>query len=40
MAAIRRHRRATCWRHQVKGLTMMINSIFNGGRMGEVWLDR
>jgi peptide/nickel transport system substrate-binding protein len=33
-------RRATCWRPQVKGFTIMINSIFNGGRMEDVWLDR
>ena len=26
-------RRATCWRPQVKGLTIMVNSIFNRGRM-------
>jgi hypothetical protein len=24
----------------VKGLTMMVNSIYNGWRMEDVWLDR
>jgi len=24
----------------VKGLTIMVNSIFNGARMEDVWLDR
>ena len=33
-------RRATCWQPQVKGLTIMINSTFNGARMEDVWLDR
>ena len=33
-------RRATCWRPQVKGFTIMVNSIFNGARMEDVWLDR
>ena len=33
-------RRATCWQPQVKGLTIMVNSIFNGSRMEDVWLDR
>ena len=32
-------RRATCWRPQVKGLTLMVNSLFNGWRMEDVWLD-
>jgi peptide/nickel transport system substrate-binding protein len=32
--------RATCWQPQVKGLTLMVNSIFNGWRMEDVWLDR
>ena len=31
---------ATCWRPEVKGLNIMINSIFNGWRMEDVWLDR
>jgi peptide/nickel transport system substrate-binding protein len=33
-------RRATCWLPQVKGFTIMVNSIFNGARMEDVWLDR
>jgi hypothetical protein len=33
-------RGATCWHPRVKGLTVMVNSIFNGWRMEDVWLDR
>ena len=33
-------RRATCWRPQVKGLTIAVNSIFNNARMEDVWLDK
>ena len=33
-------RRATCWQPQVKGFTIMVNSIFNGARMEDVWLDQ
>jgi peptide/nickel transport system substrate-binding protein len=33
-------RRATCWQPHVKGLTIMVNSIFNGWRMEDVWLDK
>jgi peptide/nickel transport system substrate-binding protein len=33
-------RRATCWQPHVKGLTLMVNSLFNGWRMEDVWLDR
>jgi peptide/nickel transport system substrate-binding protein len=32
-------RRATCRQPGVKGLTIMVNSIFNGWRMEDVWLD-
>jgi len=32
-------RRATCRLPQVKGFTAMVNSIFNGARMEDVWLD-
>ena len=32
-------RRATCWQPHVKGLTFMVNSLFNGWRMEDVWLD-
>jgi peptide/nickel transport system substrate-binding protein len=31
---------ASCWQPYVKGLTLMVNSIFNGHRMEDVWLDR
>jgi peptide/nickel transport system substrate-binding protein len=33
------NRRATCWNPQVKGLTLMVNSLFNGWRMEDIWLD-
>jgi peptide/nickel transport system substrate-binding protein len=33
-------RRATCWQPYVKGLTIMVNSISNGARMEDVWLDK
>jgi peptide/nickel transport system substrate-binding protein len=33
-------RGATCWQPQVKGLTMMVNSISNGWRFEDVWLDK
>ena len=32
-------RYGTCWQPQVKELTIMINSLFNGWRMEDVWLD-
>ena len=31
---------ATCWRPELKGLTTMVNSIYNGWRMEDMWLDR
>src|SRR6516225_1200712 len=31
---------ASCWEPWVKGLTLMTNSIFNGWRMEDVWLDK
>jgi len=31
---------ATCWRPELKGLTTMVNSIYNGWRMEDVRLDR
>jgi peptide/nickel transport system substrate-binding protein len=31
---------ATCMQPQVKGLTIMVNSQYNGWRMEDVWLDR
>ena len=33
-------RGATCWRPEVKNMTMMVNSIYNGWRMEDVWLQR
>jgi peptide/nickel transport system substrate-binding protein len=33
-------RGATCWRPEVKNLTIMVNSIYNGWRLEDVWLDR
>jgi peptide/nickel transport system substrate-binding protein len=33
-------RTATCWRPYVKGLTIMSNSIYNGWRFEDVWLDK
>jgi peptide/nickel transport system substrate-binding protein len=33
-------RAATCMQPQVKGLTVMVNSQYNGWRMEDVWLDR
>jgi peptide/nickel transport system substrate-binding protein len=34
------NRFATCWHPQVKGLTIMVNSLFNGWRMEDVWLGK
>ena len=34
------NRGGTCWDPSVKGLTVMENSIYNGWRMEDVWLDR
>jgi peptide/nickel transport system substrate-binding protein len=33
-------RSATCWHPDVKGLTIMVNSLFNGWRFEDVWLAR
>ena len=33
-------RAATCWQPQLKGLTVMVNSQYNGWRMEDVWFDR
>ena len=33
-------RGATCWHPHVKGLTLMVNSIFNGSRFEDLWLDK
>jgi peptide/nickel transport system substrate-binding protein len=32
------NRFATCWQPRLKGLTIMVNSLFNGWRMEDVWL--
>ena len=32
-------RGATCWQPRVKGLTTMMNSIYNGYRYEDLWLD-
>jgi len=34
------NRFATCWQPQLKGLTIMVNSLFNGWRMEDVWLEK
>ena len=33
-------RGGTCWQPAVKGLTLMVNSIFNGNRREDIWLDK
>jgi peptide/nickel transport system substrate-binding protein len=33
-------RGGTCWQPYVKGLTIMVNSIFNGNRREDIWLDK
>jgi peptide/nickel transport system substrate-binding protein len=33
-------REATCWQPQLKGVTLMVNSQYNGWRMEDWWLDR
>lgn len=33
-------RAGTCWRPELKGITLMQNSTFNGWRMEDWWLDR
>src|SRR3954467_4847834 len=34
------YRLGTCWYPRVHGITVMVNSIFNGWRFEEAWLDR
>ena len=34
------NRSGTCWQPHVKGMTIMINSSYNGFRYEDVWLDR
>jgi len=33
-------RGATCWHPRVKGLTAMVNSMYNGWRMEDVWVQK
>ena len=33
-------RQATCWQPYVKGVSMMVNSSYNGYRYEDVWLDK
>ena len=33
-------RAATCWSPQLKGVTLMSNSQYNGWRMEDWWLDK
>ena len=33
-------RGATCWHPRVKGLTTMVNSMYNGWRLEDVWLEK
>jgi peptide/nickel transport system substrate-binding protein len=33
-------RAASCWLPRVNGLTIMVNSLFNGWRFEDVWLDK
>jgi hypothetical protein len=33
-------RAATCWQLQVKRLTIIVNRIYNGWRIEDVWLDK
>jgi peptide/nickel transport system substrate-binding protein len=33
-------RAGTCWQPQLKGITVMVNSQYNGWRMEDWWLDR
>jgi len=32
-------RQASCWQPRVKGMTLMVNSIYNGSRFEDLWLD-
>jgi peptide/nickel transport system substrate-binding protein len=33
-------RAAHCWRPELKGLTVMVNSIYNGNRFEDLWLEQ
>src|SRR5439155_8014832 len=37
---IMHNRAGTCWQPHVKGVILMVNSIFNSWRMEDVWLER
>ncbi len=37
---IQYNRGAVCWQPYVKGLTVMVDSIYNGWRMEDIWLDK
>jgi peptide/nickel transport system substrate-binding protein len=34
------NRTGTCWHPYLKGYTLMVNSVYNGWRMEDVWLDK
>jgi peptide/nickel transport system substrate-binding protein len=34
------NRGGTGWQPQLKGLTLMVNSIYNGYRFEDIWLDK
>ena len=34
------NRGGTFWQPQLNGLTLMVNSIFNGGRFEDIWLHK
>jgi hypothetical protein len=34
------NRSGTCWHPYVKGYTPMVNSIYNGNRFEDIWLDK
>jgi peptide/nickel transport system substrate-binding protein len=38
--ALFRLRGATCWHKRLKGLTTMVNSMYNGWRLEDVWLEK
>jgi peptide/nickel transport system substrate-binding protein len=31
---------ASCWQPAVKGLTLMVNTVFSSYRFEDIWLDR
>jgi peptide/nickel transport system substrate-binding protein len=37
---IAHNKSAGCWHPHVKGLTLMVNSIYNGWRFEDIWLDK